>query len=140
MSVLWFGLVLLWLVSSAQFVGPLTTQNALRKDTGGQMASFWCPLYRGFHHFDTPNHVDALDSVEVIQKCRCGETRTSIRYVPLPDTVEWDQYKGGEEVEEEEESSPLYYLLLVVIVLGVLALVKFIGVAAEYGNFTGGGP
>lgn len=68
-----------------------------------------CNVYkwRG-HKYDTPLHNSALDTVNVIKKCRCGKTKDEIRYVPLPDTEEYELYnkRGRELVIAESDDLP----------------------------------
>lgn len=61
-----------------------------------------------FHHWETPLYEIYLDGRVVNKKCQCGAVKYKERYVPLPDTVEYVQYKKNQrrqiaELEDEND-------------------------------------
>lgn len=75
----------------------------------------FCDVYRWKgHHFDTPLYNSKLNNVEVIKKCRCGKTKTSIQYIPLPETIESERLLTGYSPSEVSELfNDEFYRLLV---------------------------
>lgn len=101
--------------------------------------SLFCPLWRGFHKWETPKYQKGLElRGEVIKKCQCGETKNEIRYVPAQDTEEYESYQGFVEYDDESEDydrginiQNVVSFIFSIIIFGILFTTIFVPLIQE---------
>lgn len=80
------------------------------------------------HRWETPLYNKALEHREVIKKCQCGTVKTVKRYIPMPDTEEYEAWKNGQEDATNIDDSSILDKVLPIIslIVGMIIMVVVI--------------